>query len=160
MSSGITLGFFCLKLLTNIILFENANVHILLANQLHWVKFLRSQVTQLLKKFPTFYRTRRFITVFTRTLQWCLSWERSIQPIAPHPISPRSTLLFLMVFFYLTFPQKPICNLLRPLSCYMPCPSYSPWLVHSNCIWRKVMKLLIMQFPPTSCHFISLSIFY
>jgi hypothetical protein len=29
-------------------------------------------------------------------------------------------------------------------------------LDHSNYFWRRVMKLLIMQFSPTSCHFISL----
>jgi hypothetical protein len=40
----------------------------------------------------------------------------------------------------------------------MPCPSHPPWLDHSNCTWRRVqvMKFLIMQFSPTSCHFIFL----
>jgi hypothetical protein len=38
----------------------------------------------------------------------------------------------------------------------MPCPSHPPWLNHSNYVWRgaQVMKLLIMQFPPISRHFI------
>jgi hypothetical protein len=38
----------------------------------------------------------------------------------------------------------------------MPCLSHQPWLDHSNYTWRsvQVMKLLIMQFSPTSCHFI------
>jgi hypothetical protein len=42
--------------------------------------------------------------------------------------------------------------------CYMPCPSHPPLLDDSNYIWRRVqvMKLLIMQFSPTSRHFISL----
>jgi len=30
-------------------------------------------VTQLVKKFPAFYRTRRFITVFTTARHWSLS---------------------------------------------------------------------------------------
>jgi hypothetical protein len=30
-------------------------------------------VQQLLKNFPAFYGTRRFITVFTRALHWSLS---------------------------------------------------------------------------------------
>jgi hypothetical protein len=30
-------------------------------------------VTQLVKKFPAFYGTRRFITVFTRSSHWSLS---------------------------------------------------------------------------------------
>jgi hypothetical protein len=40
----------------------------------------------------------------------------------------------------------------------MPCTSHPSWLDHSNYTWRRVqvMKLLIMQFSPTSCHFISL----
>jgi len=36
-------------------------------------------VTQLLKKFPAFYGTRRFITVSTWTHHWSLSWTRCIQ---------------------------------------------------------------------------------
>jgi hypothetical protein len=44
-------------------------------------------VTQLVNKFPAFYGTRRFITVFTRARHWPL------QPTPPHPISPRSILV-------------------------------------------------------------------
>jgi hypothetical protein len=32
-------------------------------------------VVQLLKNFPPFYGTQRFITMFTRVLQWPLSLE-------------------------------------------------------------------------------------
>jgi hypothetical protein len=41
----------------------------------------------------------------------------------------------------------------------MPCPSHPSWLDYSNYTWRRVevMKLPIMQFSWTSCHFISLS---
>jgi hypothetical protein len=38
-------------------------------------------IVQLLKNFPAFYETRRFITVFTGALRWSLSWARSIQSI-------------------------------------------------------------------------------
>jgi hypothetical protein len=40
----------------------------------------------------------------------------------------------------------------------MPRPSHPFWLDHSNYAWRRVqaMKLLIMQFPLISCHFIPL----
>jgi hypothetical protein len=43
-------------------------------------------------------------------------------------------------------------------SCYIPCPSHPPLLDHSNYTWRRlqVMKFLIMQFSPTSRHFIAL----
>jgi hypothetical protein len=48
--------------------------------------------------------------------------------------------------------QYPICIPSRPHSCYMPCLSHPLWLDHSNYVWQevKVMKLLIMQFPPIS----------
>jgi hypothetical protein len=35
-------------------------------------------ITQLVKKFPAFYGTRSFITVFTRALHWSLSWAKFI----------------------------------------------------------------------------------
>jgi ribosomal protein S6 len=45
--------------------------------------FLRSQqCNKLAKKFPAFYETRRFITVFTKARHESLSWARWIQ-LAP-----------------------------------------------------------------------------
>jgi hypothetical protein len=40
----------------------------------------------------------------------------------------------------------------------MPCPSHPLWIDHCNYTWRRVqvMKLLIMQFSPTSQHFMCL----
>jgi hypothetical protein len=54
--------------------------------------------------------------------------------------------------------QYPISIPLLPHSCYMSRPSHPSWLDHSNYTWRRVqvMKLLIMQFSPISCHFIPL----
>jgi hypothetical protein len=56
------------------------------------------------------------------------------------------------------FPTNNLYAFLFAHSCYMPCPSHPPWPDHSNYIWWRVqvMKLLIMQFSPTSCHFVSL----
>jgi len=48
---------------------------------------------QLVKKFPAFYGTRRFITAVTSARHLSLSSARSIQPIPPHPTSWRSTLI-------------------------------------------------------------------
>jgi len=43
--------------------------------------------SELLKKFPAFYGTRRFITAFTSARHLSLSLARSIQPMPPHPTS-------------------------------------------------------------------------
>jgi hypothetical protein len=123
---------------------------------------------QLLKNFPAFYETRSFITVFTRDFCWSLSWPTSIQSIPHYPITLRS-ILILSTHLRLglpsgSFPPRFPTNILYAFLfshlCYMPCLSHPPWLDYSNsnCIWRRVrvMKLLIMEFPPTSCHFISL----
>ena len=48
---------------------------------------------QLVKKFPAFYRTRRFITTFTSARHLFLSWASSIQSIPPHPTSWRPILI-------------------------------------------------------------------
>ena len=46
-----------------------------------WSRVLPEKLTdpQRLKKFPAFYGTLRFITIFTRTHHLSLSWDRSIQ---------------------------------------------------------------------------------
>jgi hypothetical protein len=49
--------------------------------------------SQLVKKFPAFYRTRVFIIAFTPVRQLSLSWVSSIQSIPPHPTSWRSILI-------------------------------------------------------------------
>ena len=44
----------------------------------------------LVKKFPAFYGTRRFITAFKSAGHLSLSWTSSIQSTPPHPTSWRS----------------------------------------------------------------------
>ena len=60
-----------------------------------WSRVLLEKLTgsQLVKKFPTFYGTRRFITAFTSARHLSLSWARSIQSMPPHPTSWRSILI-------------------------------------------------------------------
>ena len=50
-------------------------------------------VPQPVKKFRSFYGTRRFITLFTNSRHLSLSWASSIQSIPPHPTSRRSILI-------------------------------------------------------------------
>jgi len=49
--------------------------------------------SQLIKKFPAFYGTRRFITAFTSARHLSVSWASSIQSIPPNPTSWRSILM-------------------------------------------------------------------
>ena len=48
---------------------------------------------QLVKKFPAFHGTRRFITALTIVSHLSLSWASPIQSIYPHPSSWRSILI-------------------------------------------------------------------
>jgi hypothetical protein len=114
-----------------------------------WALLEKQPFVQLLKNFPAFYGTRKFITVFTRSLPWA----RSIQSIPSHPISLRS-ILILSTHLRLClrsslFPSGFATNILYavlPHSCYMPCPFQPLWFDHSYYTWRRVqvMKFLIM----------------
>ena len=48
---------------------------------------------QLVKKFPAFHGTRRFITALTSVRHLSLPWASPIQSIYPHPTSWRSILI-------------------------------------------------------------------
>jgi hypothetical protein len=48
---------------------------------------------QLVKKFPAFHGTRRFITALTSVRHLSLSWASPIQSTCPHPTSWRSILI-------------------------------------------------------------------
>ena len=60
-----------------------------------WCRVLLEKLTglQLVKKFPAFHGTRKFITALTSVRQLSLSWDRPIQSICPHPTSWRSILI-------------------------------------------------------------------
>ena len=95
--------------------------NILLTYLLHGAEsFLRSQlVLQLIKKFPAFYGTRKFITVLTSASHLSLPWASLIQFIPPHPTSWRSILIYLPIYawvfqvvaFLQVSPPKPCTRL-------------------------------------------------
>ena len=60
-----------------------------------WCRVLLEKLTglQLVKKFPAFHGTRRFITALTSIHHLSLSWASPIQSIYPHPTSWRSILI-------------------------------------------------------------------
>jgi len=70
-----------------------------------WSRILLEKRTrsQLVKKFPAFYRTQSFITTLTSACHLFLSWARSIQ--SPHPTSWRS-ILILSSYLCLGLPNK------------------------------------------------------
>ena len=111
--------------------------------------------SHLVKKFPAFYGTRRFITAFTNAHHLSLSWASSIQSILPHPTSWRSILI---LFSYLRlglpsclfpsgFPTKTLYTaLLFPIRATCLPPSHSSRFDHpQNIGWAvQIIKLLIM----------------
>ena len=60
-----------------------------------WCKVLLEKLTglQLVKKFPAFHGTRRFITALKSVRNLSLSWASLIQSIYPHPTFWRSILI-------------------------------------------------------------------
>ena len=60
-----------------------------------WCRVLLEMLTglKLVKKFPAFHGTRRFITALTSVRHLSLSWASPIQSIYPHPTSWRSILI-------------------------------------------------------------------
>ena len=60
-----------------------------------WSRVLLEKLTsfQLVKKFPAFYGTWRFVIAFTNAHHLFLSWASLIQSILPHPTSWRSILI-------------------------------------------------------------------
>ena len=81
---------------------------------------------QLVKKFPAFYGTRRFITAFTGARHLSLSWASSIQSIPPQPTSWWSVLILSLHLRLglpsgLRFPhQNPVYASPLPHTRYMP----------------------------------------
>jgi hypothetical protein len=125
---------------------------------------------QLVKKFPAFYGTRKFITAFTFARHLSLSWARSIQAVPPHPTSWRSTLILsshLLLglqsgLFPSGFPTiNPVYTSLLLHTCCMFRP-YHPRFDHPNDIWWgvEIIKLLSMQFSPLPCFLVSLRLKY
>ena len=110
-----------------------------------WCRVLLEKLTglQLVKKFPAFHRTRRFITALTSVRHLSLSWASPTQSIYPHPTSWRS-ILILSTHLCLglpsgliptSFPTKtlytpPLLTHMR----HMPSPSHSSQFYHPHYI--------------------------
>ena len=111
--------------------------------------------SQLVKKFPAFYGTSRFISAFTSSHQLSLSWTSSIQSISPTshflkihlniilPSTPGSSKRTLSIRFPHQIPVNPSP---LPDTRYMSRPSHSSRFYHPNSIgWGvHIIKLLIL----------------
>jgi hypothetical protein len=104
-------------------------------------------LTQLVKKLPVLYGTRRFITVFTTARHRFLSWARWIQSTLQNSIYLRSILILFSHLrlilpcglFLSVFPTKILYALL--ISRYMTRPSRPPWFDFPNNIrWTVIVK--------------------
>ena len=114
--------------------------------------------SQLVKKFPAFYGTRTFITVFTSTRHLPLFWARSIQSMRHHPSSWRSNLtvsfhlrvVFLGGLFPSGFPNKILqASLLSPIRA-----TYIAHFILVNLITRIVIGKEYRSFRSSLCNFL------
>ena len=114
------------------------------------VLFEKLKVSQLVKKFSTFYGPRKFITTYKTALHQSLSWARSIQSTSSHPTS--CTSIFILSshlslglpsgLFPSSFPTK---TLYEPLlhTRYMHRPFHSSRSDQPNNTWwgEQIIKL-------------------
>ena len=123
-----------------------------------WCRVLLEKLTglQLLKKFPAFHGTWRFITALTSVRHLSVSWASPIQSIYPHPTSWRSILILSIHLrlglpsglFPSGFPTKTLHTLLSsPIRA--TCPAH---LILLDFITRTILGEEYKSFSSSICH--------
>ena len=110
---------------------------------------------QLVKKFPAFHGTRRFITALTSVRHLSLSWASPIQSTYPHPTSWRS-ILILSTHLHLGLPSGllpsgfPIKTLYTPISSLI-CATCQAHLILLDFITRTILDEEWRSFSSSLC---------
>ena len=83
-----------------------------------WCRVLLEKLTglQLVKKFPAFHGTRKFITALAKVRHLSLSWASPILSIYPHPTAWRSILILSTHLSHQEYTKlyiKPPCNVAK-----------------------------------------------
>ena len=96
-----------------------------------WCRVLLEKLTglPLVKKFPAFHATRRFITALTSVRHLSLSWTSPIQSIYTHPTSWRS-ILILSTHLRLGLPSGLLPSGFPTKTLYTPSPH--PYVPHAQ----------------------------
>ena len=127
-----------------------------------WCRVLLEKLTglQLVKKFPAFYGTQRFITALTSVHHLSLTWASPIQSTCPHPTSWRYILILPIHlrlglpsgFFPSGFPTK---TLYAPLSSSIgsTCPAH---LILLDFITHTILGEEYRSFSSSLCNLLQL----
>ena len=125
-----------------------------------WCRVLLEKLTglQLVKQFPAFHGTRRFITALTSVRNPSLSWASPIQSIYPHPTSWRSILILSTHLclglpsglFPSDFPTK-ILQTSLPSPIRATCPAH---LILLDFITHKILGDQYRSFSSSLCNFL------
>ena len=108
---------------------EHLYTHLLTYLLTPWCRVLLEKLTglQLVKKFPAFHGTRRFITALTSFHHLSLSWASPIQSIYQHPTSWRF-ILILSTHLRLGLPSGLLPSDFPTKTLYTP--SHHPYVPH------------------------------